>query len=340
MAPASDPHRAGGGRYPGALPEPGWFADEEESRVPIAEVEKIWMDGELVDWADAKIHVLSHALHYGSGVFEGIRAYETSRGPAVWHLEEHLQRLFRSAKLYHMALPYTSDQLIGATKDVIRANGLSSCYVRPIAFRGYGEMGVNPLNAPINVSIAVWPWGAYLGEEALEQGVRIKISSWRRNSQNALPAAAKADGQYINSVLAKVESLKAGYDEAIMLNEAGYITDGSGENVFVVRDGVLFTPPTQAGCLDGITRGVVITLAEERGYTVRQENLVRTDLYNADEVFFTGTAAELTPIREVDDRRVGAGHRGPVTKELQDAFFAATKGEDPTHTGWLTYVDD
>jgi len=321
-------------------PMRGGFHHEEELPVPIAEVEKIWMDGELVDWADAKIHVLSHALHYGSGVFEGIRAYETARGAAVWHLEEHLHRLFRSAKLYHMDLPFSYDELVRATTDVIKANGLTSCYVRPIAFRGYGEMGVNPLNAPINVSVAVWPWGAYLGEEALEQGVRIKISSWRRNSQNALPAAAKADGQYINSVLAKVESLKAGYDEAIMLNEAGFVTDGSGENVFIVRDGVLFTPPTQAGCLDGITRGTVITLAREREYVVREENLVRTDLYNADECFFTGTAAEITPIREVDDRQVGAGHRGAVTKELQDAFFAATKGEDPRHTDWLTYVDD
>ncbi|HTG47608.1 MAG TPA: branched-chain-amino-acid transaminase, partial [Actinomycetota bacterium] len=296
--------------------------------MPITEAEKIWMDGGLVDWADAKIHVLSHALHYGSGVFEGIRAYETDRGPAVWHLDQHLDRLFRSAKVYHMDIPYSHDQLVDATKDVIRTNGLDSCYVRPIAMRGYGEMGVNPLNAPIHVTIAAWPWGAYLGEEALEQGVRIKISSWRRNSQNALPSAAKADGQYINSVLAKIESLKAGYDEAIMLNEAGFITDGSGENVFIVRDGVLSTPPTQAGCLDGITRRTVMVLAAERGYTVREENLVRTDLYNADECFFTGTAAEITPIREVDDRQVGAGHRGPVSKELQDAFFAATKGED------------
>jgi branched-chain amino acid aminotransferase len=308
--------------------------------VPITPVDKIWMDGELVDWAEAKIHVLSHALHYGSGVFEGIRAYETQRGPAVWHLDEHLRRLFRSAKLYHMDLPYTHDQLIEATKQVIRVNELPSCYIRPIAFRGYGELGVNPLHAPVNVTIAVWPWGAYLGEEALEQGVRIKISSWRRNSQNSLPAAAKADGQYINSVLAKVESLKAGYDEAIMLNEAGFITDGSGENVFAVRDGTIFTPPTQAGCLDGVTRNSVITLAREADYDVREENLVRTDLYNADEVFFTGTAAEITPIREVDDRVVGAGHRGPVTKELQDAFFAATKGEDPRHPDWLTFVND
>jgi branched-chain amino acid aminotransferase len=308
--------------------------------VPITPVDKIWMDGELVDWADAKIHVLSHALHYGSGVFEGIRAYETHRGPAVWHLDEHLRRLFRSAKLYHMDLPFSHEQLVDATKQIIRANGLPSCYIRPIAFRGYGEIGVNPMHAPINVTIAVWPWGAYLGEEALEQGVRIKISSWRRNSQNALPAAAKADGQYINSVLAKVESLNAGYDEAIMLNESGFVTDGSGENVFVVRDGRLFTPPTQAGCLDGVTRNSVMALAREADYEVREENLVRTDLYNADEAFFTGTAAEITPIREVDDRVVGAGQRGPVTKELQDAFFAATKGEDPRHPDWLTFVND
>jgi branched-chain amino acid aminotransferase len=307
--------------------------------VPITEVEKIWMDGELVDWADAKIHVLSHALHYGSGVFEGIRAYETARGAAVWHLDEHLDRLFRSAKLYHMDLPYTHQQLVDATKDVIRANGLSSCYVRPLAMRGYGEMGVNPLMAPVNVIIAVWPWGAYLGEDALEQGVRIKVSSWRRNSQNALPSTAKASGQYINGVLAKVESLKAGYDEAIMLNEAGFITDGSGENVFVVREGELTTPPIQAGCLDGITRRSVIALARDRGYNVHEENLVRTDLYNADECFFTGTAAEITPIREVDDRTVGTGSRGAVTKELQDAFFAATKGEDPRYEGWLTRVN-
>jgi branched-chain amino acid aminotransferase len=248
--------------------------------------------------------------------------------------------LFRSAKLYHMDLPYSREALVEATKEVIRANGLRACYVRPLAFRGFGEMGVNPLEAQVNVVVAVWPWGAYLGEDALERGVRIKISSWRRNSQNALPAAAKASGQYINSVLAKIESLKAGYDEAIMLNESGQITDGSGENVFVVRDGALTTPPISAGCLDGITRGTVITLARDLGFEVREETLVRTDLYNADECFFTGTAAELTPIREVDDRVVGEGHRGPVTKELQGAFFAATKGENDRYPHWLTYVDD
>ncbi len=224
--------------------------------MPITQVEKIWMDGELVDWADAKIHVLSHALHYGTGVFEGIRAYETARGPAVWHMDEHLRRLYRSAKLYHMDIPFSVEAIGEGMKDVIRANGLRSCYIRPLVIRGYGEMGVNPLNAPVNVIIAVWPWGAYLGEDALEQGVRIKISSWRRNGQNSLPAAAKATGQYINSVLAKVESVKAGYDEAVMLNEQGFITDGSGENVFIVRGGALTTPPTQAGCLDGITRGI------------------------------------------------------------------------------------
>ncbi len=308
--------------------------------MPITEVEKIWMDGELVDWRDAKIHVLSHAIHYGSGVFEGIRAYETSRGAAVWHLDEHLKRLFRSAKLYHMDIPFSREAIADATKDVIRANGLNACYIRPVAMRGYGEMGVNPLNAPVNVFIAVWPWGAYLGEEALEQGVRVKISSWRRNSQNSLPSTAKATGQYINGVLAKVESLKAGYDEAIMLNEAGFVTDGSGENVFIVRDGVLTTPSIQAGCLDGITRHCVITISRDLGYEVREENLVRTDLYNADEVFFSGTAAEITPIREVDDRVVGEGHRGPVTKELQGAFFSATKGETEKYVSWLTYVND
>ena len=307
--------------------------------MPITEVDKIWMDGELVDWRDANVHVLSHAVHYGSGVFEGIRAYETSRGAAVWHLEEHLKRLFRSAKLYHMDIPYSVEAITEGVKDVIRANGLNACYVRPLVLRGYGEMGVNPLNAPVNVFIAVWPWGAYLGEDALEQGVRIKISSWRRNSQNSLPAAAKATGQYINSVLAKVESLKAGYDEAIMLNEAGMITDGSGENVFVVRDAVLTTPPISAGCLDGITRQSVMAIARDLGFEVREENLVRTDLYNADEVFFTGTAAEITPIREVDDRVVGEGHRGPVTKELQGAFFSATKGETERYASWLTYVN-
>jgi branched-chain amino acid aminotransferase len=308
--------------------------------MPITEAEKIWKDGALVDWADANVHVLSHAVHYGSGVFEGIRAYATERGPAVWHLDEHLKRLFRSAKLYHMDMPYSVEAITDAVREVITANGLDACYIRPIVLRGYGEMGVNPLNAPVNVFIATWPWGAYLGEDALENGVRIKISSWRRNAQNALPSSAKATGQYINGVLAKIESVMGGYDEAVMLNEQGYITDGSGENLFIVRDGRLTTPPISAGCLDGITRGSVIRIARDLGYDVTEENLVRTDLYNAEECFFTGTAAEITPVREVDDRAVGEGHRGPITKELQGAFFAATKGETEAYASWLTYVNE
>jgi branched-chain amino acid aminotransferase len=306
--------------------------------MPITPVEKIWMDGDLVDWQDAKIHVLSHAVHYGSGVFEGIRCYDTGAGPAVWHLDEHVKRLFRSAKLYHMDIPYAPEAIAEAIRDTIRANGLTSCYVRPLVFRGYGEMGVNPLHAQVNVTIAVWPWGTYLGEDALERGVRVKISSWKRNDQNSLPSSAKATGQYINGVLAKVESINAGYDEAIMLNAAGYLADGSGENVFTVRGGVLSTPPISAGCLDGITRASVLEISRDLGYEAREENLTRTDLYNADEAFFTGTAAEVTPIREADDRVVGEGTRGPITKEIQGTFFAATKGELERYAGWLAPV--
>ena len=306
--------------------------------MPITPVEKIWMNGKLVPWDDAKVHVLSHSVHYGSGVFEGIRCYETKYGPAVWHLEGHLKRLLRSAKLYHMEIPYSLEALGDAIKETIRANGLSACYIRPLVLRGYGEMGVNPLQAPVDVTIAVWPWGAYLGEGALEAGVRVKISSWKRNDQNSLPSSAKATGQYINGVLAKIESLHAGYDEAIMLNQTGHVTDGSGENIFIVRDGVLFTPPISAGCLDGITRGSVITIGRDLGYEVREADLVRTDLYNADECFFTGTAAEVTPIREVDDRTVGEGTRGPITKEIQGTFFGATKGEIEKYLDWLTPV--
>ncbi|MEO8476185.1 MAG: branched-chain amino acid transaminase [Actinomycetota bacterium] len=308
--------------------------------MPIAEVETIWMNGVLVPWHEAKVHVLSHALHYGSGVFEGIRAYETSRGPAVWHLDGHLDRMYDSASIYHMEIPYSKDQLVRATKDVIRANDLPACYIRPIAFRGYGEIGVNPLANPVDVSIAVWPWGAYLGEDALEQGVRVKVSSWKRHDQNSLPSSAKATGGYLVSILAKIDSLKSGYDEAVLLNHEGHVGEGSGENIFVVKDGILVTPPTSDGCLAGVTRNSVMTMATDLGYTVHERSLVRTDLYLADEVFFTGTAAEITPIREVDDRAVGEGRRGPVTKSLQDAFFAATKGDDPRYAGWLTYVND
>src|SRR6195952_2700117 len=289
----------------------------------MQETEKIWMNGELVDWADAKVHVLSHGLHYGSGVFEGIRAYETDRGTGVFRLGEQLARLQRSAQVYYMDLPYSIDELRRATHDTLAANEMGSCYIRPIAFRGYGELGINPLNCPVDVVIAVWPWGAYLGEEALQSGVRVTTSSWRRIGPNTVPAAAKASGQYLNSQLAKIEALKAGFDEAILLNEQGFLADGSGENVFVVRDGVLTTPPTTASCLPGITRDTVIRIARGMDFEVREVDVVRTDLYNADEVFFTGTAAEITPIHSVDDHVVGAG---PVTKRIQTEFFAITSG--------------
>jgi branched-chain amino acid aminotransferase len=306
--------------------------------VPIQPVDKIWMDGTLVDWDDARVHVLSHGLHYGSGVFEGIRAYDTEIGPAVFRLDDHIHRLVRSAALYQIKIPFSEEQLRDAVRETIAANGLAHCYIRPLVYLGYGEMGLNPFNAPVNVSIAVWPWGAYLGEDALESGVRIKVSSWKRNDQNSLPPAAKASGQYINSILAKMEALQGGYDEAIMLSYSGYIADGSGENVFVVRDGELQTPHLASGCLGGITRDSVMKLAGDNDIPVKEENLVRTDLYNADEAFFTGTAAEVTPIREMDDRTVGEGRRGPVTKLLQDAFFAAAHAKDERYRHWLTPV--
>jgi len=303
--------------------------------VPITEVDKIWMNGELVDWADAKIHVLSHGLHYGSGVFEGIRAYATVRGAVVWHLDAHLDRMFASGAIYHMDLPYSKTELTQATKELIRVNKLDSCYIRPIAFRGYGEMGVNPLAAPVDVAIAVWPWGAYLGEDALEHGVRCKVSSFRRYGPNTMPPAAKASGQYINSVLAKHEATRSGYDEAILLNEQGFVADGSGENVFVARDGVLYTPPTSDSCLPGITRESVIQMAQSLGFEVRVATLVRTDLYFADEAFLCGTAAEVTPIASVDGQEIGG--RGPITKQIQEVFFATVEGRDERFAEFLEY---
>jgi branched-chain amino acid aminotransferase len=298
------------------------------------ETDKIWMNGELVASADAKVHVLSHALHYGSGVFEGIRAYATDRGPAVFRLMDHLRRLERSSEVYFMRLPYSIEELRQATHEVIAANNLETCYVRPLAFRGHGEMGINPLKCPIEVIIAVWPWGAYLGEEALEHGVRVMTSSWRRIGPNTLPATAKASGQYLNSQLAKIEAMHSGYDEAILLNEQGYLADGSGENVFMVQDGVLSTPPTTASCLPGITRDTVIRIARSMDYDVREVDVVRSDLYHADEVFFTGTAAEITPIRSIDEHEIGAG---PITKRIQTEFFAITKGRSEMSPEFLDY---
>jgi branched-chain amino acid aminotransferase len=305
----------------------------------MEQADLIWHNGGFVAWEDAKVHVLSHGLHYGTGVFEGIRCYETERGPAVFRHREHLERLEKSAELYYFRLPYTAEELRRATHELIGRNGLRSCYIRPLAFRGYGEMGLYAQSAPIEVIIAVWPWGAYLGEESKQRGIRTKVSSWRTISGDSLIPHAKASGQYLNSILAKTESANAGYDEAILLDQHGFVSEGSGENVFLVRDGELSTPRTQAGCLDGITRNSVITIARDLGYTVREEDLVRSDLYNADEAFFSGTAAELTPVREVDDRVVGEGTRGPITKELQGAFFSATKGETEKYADWLTYVN-
>lgn len=304
--------------------------------MPITPTKFVWMDGSLVPWADAKIHVLSHSLHYGSGVFEGIRCYETKKGPAVFRLTDHIERLFRSSKIYLIDVPFSTNQIIDATKELISANELKSCYIRPIVYHGYGEMGLNPTICPVNVSIITWNWGAYLGEDSFGKGVRTMISSWKRYDHNTLPPAAKATGQYLNSGLAKVEAIKAGYDEAIMLNPEGYVADATGENVFVVRDGVLFTPPTSAGPLEGITRDTIMTIADDLGIDVKNRNLVRTDLYTADEAFMTGTAAELVPIRSVDDRDLG--DPGPITKKLQEVFFATVRGEVEKYSDWNEYV--
>lgn len=303
----------------------------------MEESQKIWFNGELVDWHEAKVHVLSHALHYGTSVFEGVRAYETDRGPAVFHVDEHLARFQRSAAMYYMDIPFTGDQLRAAIAETITANGLKSCYIRPLAFRGYGTMGLYPLGAPVDVAIAVWEWGAYLGEEGLKNGIRAKVASWRRIGNNTIPATAKAGGQYLNSILAKVEADKSGYQEAILLNEQGYVADGSGENIFVVKDGVLVTPPVAASILEGITRNTIITLAADAGIPVVERNIGRSELYFADEVFVTGTAAEVCPINEVDDHPLGPP--GPITRQLQERFFAIVAGKDVRSADWLYYTD-
>jgi branched-chain amino acid aminotransferase len=301
--------------------------------------ELIWQNGEFVAWEDAKVHVLTHGLHYGTGVFEGIRCYETERGPAIFRHLEHLDRLERSAKLYYMELPYSAEQLRGATHELIVRNGLRSCYIRPIAFRGYGQMGLNPLDAPIDVVIAAWEWGAYLGEAGKRDGIRAKVSSWERISPRALIPHAKASGQYLNSVLAKIESLKAGYDEAILLDEHGRVCEGSGENIYVVRDGTIYTPPQTASILDGISRRSVLAIARDLGYPTVERDLARAELYHADEVFLTGTAAELVPVREIDDQAIGTGRPGEITRVLQGAFEDALYGRSERYGEWLDYVE-
>ncbi|HXY91079.1 MAG TPA: branched-chain amino acid transaminase [Acidimicrobiia bacterium] len=305
--------------------------------MPFEKTEKIWMDGELVPWDEARVHVLTHSLHYGSGVFEGIRTYATADGPAVFRLTDHIDRMLDSAALVMMEIPYSREELVEACKLVVRESGLDSCYVRPIAYLGYGEIGLNPLPCPVNVSIAVWPWGAYLGEESLAKGVRVKVSSWRRMDPNINPVAAKGTGIYINSSLAKIEAVHSGYDEAIMLNTQGYVAECTGENVFIVRDGVLVTPTLASGALAGITRDSIMTIARDLGYEVREEQLLRHDLYLADEAFLTGTAAEVVPIRSVDERVIG--DPGEVTRKLQETYLATVHGQVERYKDWLEYVD-
>jgi branched-chain amino acid aminotransferase len=304
----------------------------------VEQADLIWHNGELVAWEDAKVHVLTHGLHYGTGVFEGIRAYETPQGTAVFRHHEHLERLFRSAELYYMPIPYSLEELRSATHELITANDLRECYIRPIAFRGYGQMGLYPLDAPVEVSIAVWPWGAYLGEESKLRGIRAKIASWRRISHDALIPHAKASGQYLNSVLAKIEASKAGYQESILLDPHGFVCEGSGENIYIVREGKIVTPPHTAGILDGISRKSINQIARDLGHEIVERDIARAELYLADEVFLCGTAAELVPVREIDDHAIGDGQRGPVTTDIQRVFDDALHGRDPRYGEWLDIV--
>ena len=298
--------------------------------------EFIWINGEFVAWEDAKVHVLSHALHYGTAVFEGIRAYETERGTAIFRNQDHLNRLEQSARLYYMDMPYAKQELREVTHELISRNGFKSCYIRPLVFRGSGPMGLNPLENRVEAMIAVWEWAPYLGEEGQRNGVRAKVSSWRRISPASLVPHAKASGQYLNSVLAKIESIKGGYEEAILLDDHGRVCEGTGENVFVIKDGVIYTPPQSASILDGINRKSCIQIARDLGYELVERDIARAELAMADEVFLTGTAAELTPLREIDDLEIGPP--GPVTREIQQVFDDALHGRAAQYAEWLDVV--
>ncbi len=298
----------------------------------------IWMDGKLVPWDEAKIHVLSHVVHYASCAFDGMRMYQNPKGSFVLRMREHLKRMFDSAKIYRMPIPYTVDQLCEAVKETVAANDLTSGYIRPFAFRGYHSLGVNPLNCPLVTAVAAWEWGAYLGEEGMEKGVSVRISSWNRPAPNTLPTMAKVASNYMNSQLIKLEAMADGFDEGIALDTFGYVSEGSGENVFIVKNGILFTPPSSSSILPGITRHCVFQLARELGYEVKQHVLPRESLYTADEAFMCGTAAEITPIAKVDNVSVGEGSRGPITKAIQAAFFGVLRGERPDKHGWLEKV--
>ncbi len=303
----------------------------------IEESKKIWMDGRFVDWKDANVHILTHTLHYGLGVFEGIRCYKTSKGPAIFRLKEHVDRLFQSCHILHITPPYSHKEVSKAIIESVKINQLQECYIRPIIFIGYGAMGLYPKDNPVSAAIAVWPWGAYLGEEGMEKGIRVKTSSFTRHHVNITMTKSKTCGNYVNSILAKREAIFCGYDEALLLDTQGYVAEGSGENIFIVRNGEIKTPPLNA-ILEGITRNSVITLAKQNGLTVKEENLTRDELYIADEAFFTGTAAEITPIREVDGRNIGIGKPGPVTRKLQSLFFKIVKGNASDYTAWLSYI--
>ena len=299
---------------------------------------KVWMDGEFVEWKDANISVLSHVVHYGTSVFEGIRAYENENGVAVFRLKEHVQRLFDSAKIYKIDIPYTREEVEEAILETLRVNDLGACYIRPIVFRGYGELGVNPLGCPVNVVIAAWEWGSYLGEEGMANGVDIGVSSWRKPAPDTFPALAKCGANYMNSQLAKLEAIDNGFDEAIMLDYEGHVSEGSGENIFLVEGEKLFTPSMSSSNLKGITRDSVMTIARDLGYEVIEEVISRERLYAANEVFFTGTAAEVTPIRSIDHRTIGIGRRGPISEKLQTAFFDIVEAKTEDKYGWLSYI--
>ena len=307
--------------------------------MPIPKAQSIWFNGEFVPWDEAKVHVLSHALHYGSSVFEGIRAYSTPKGPAILGLKPHVDRLFFSAKVIRMDIPFSREEIMEAIKETVRHNGHEACYIRPLAFRGCEVLGVYPLACPLEIIIATWEWGAYLGPEAIEQGVDVAVSTWRRTAPDVGMAMAKIGGQYTNSQLVVMEARDRGVTEGIVLDIFGFVSEGSGENIFVIYDGIIYTPPLAASILGGITRRYVMQIADDLGYTVKEQNIPREMLYAADEIFFTGTAAEVTPIKNVDGLSVGPGSRGPVTKSIQDEFFAVTRGEKDSH-GWLTYVNE
>jgi branched-chain amino acid aminotransferase len=302
------------------------------------ETGKIWMDGEFVNWKEANIHVLSHVAHYGSSVFEGIRCYKTPKGSAIFRLKEHVKRLFESAKIYKMEIPYTQEEIAEAIKETLRINNMEEAYIRPVSYRGYGALGVNPSSSPINTAIAAWGWGKYLGEDGLEKGVDVGVSSWRRMAPNTLPSLSKAGANYMNAQLAKLEAIENDFDECIMLDTDGFIGEGSGENIFLIKDNVIYTPSLSSAILKGITRDSVIEIAKDLGYEIKEDKLPREMLYLSDELFFTGTAAEITPIRTVDGIEIGKGSRGPITEEIQSEFFSVVEGKTEDKFNWLSYL--